>query len=98
MLTGFKYIGEKIKEFETEGEKEFIFGFEESFGYLAGNFVRDKDAVIAAMLICEMTLYYKNKGMSLYDALMDIYNEHGYYEEDLVSIELERKRWCRKNR
>ncbi|MBU3144962.1 phospho-sugar mutase [Clostridium sp. CF012] len=91
VLTGFKYIGEKIKEFELTGEKEFIFGFEESFGYLAGNFVRDKDAVIAAMLICEMTLYYKNKGMSLYDALMDIYSEHGYYEEALVSIELKGK-------
>jgi len=88
VLTGFKYIGEKIKEFEKNCEKEFIFGFEESFGYLAGNFVRDKDAVIAAMLICEMTLYYKNKGMGLYDALMDIYNEYGYYEESLVSIEL----------
>jgi len=91
VLTGFKYIGEKIKEFEQKGEKEFIFGFEESFGYLAGNFVRDKDAVIAAMLICEMTLYYKNKGMSLYDALMNIYKEHGYYEENLVSIELKGK-------
>ncbi|WP_291632289.1 phospho-sugar mutase [Clostridium sp.] len=91
VLTGFKYIGEKIKEFERDGEKEFIFGFEESFGYLAGNFVRDKDAVIAAMLICEMTLYYKNKGISLYDALMDIYKEHGYYEEGLVSIEMKGK-------
>ncbi|MFT5871860.1 MAG: phosphoglucomutase [Clostridium sp.] len=91
VLTGFKYIGEKIKEFERDGEKEFIFGFEESFGYLAGNFVRDKDAVIAAMLICEMTLYYKNKGISLYDALMDIYKEYGYYEESLVSIEMKGK-------
>ena len=91
VLTGFKYIGEKIKEFEEMGEKEFIFGFEESFGYLAGSFVRDKDAVIAAMLICEMTLYYKNKGKSLYDALMDIYSEHGYYQEGLVSIELKGK-------
>ncbi len=91
VLTGFKYIGEKIEEFEHKGEKNFIFGFEESFGYLAGNFVRDKDAVIAAMLICEMTLYYKNKGMSLYDALMGIYNEYGYYEEALVSIELKGK-------
>jgi phosphoglucomutase len=91
VLTGFKYIGEKIKEFEQEGKKEFVFGFEESFGYLAGNFVRDKDAVIAAMLICEMTLYYKNKGMSLYDALMDVYKEHGYYKESLVSIELKGK-------
>jgi phosphoglucomutase len=91
VLTGFKYIGEKIKEFELEGKKEFVFGFEESFGYLAGDFVRDKDAVIAAMLICEMTLYYKNKGMSLYDALMDVYKEHGYYKEALVSIELKGK-------
>lgn len=91
VLTGFKYIGEKIKEFEKTGEKEFIFGFEESFGYLAGNFVRDKDAVIAAMLICEMTLYYKNKGLSLYDALVGIYKEHGYYKESLVSIELKGK-------
>jgi len=91
VLTGFKYIGEKIKEFEYKGEKKFIFGFEESFGYLAGDFVRDKDAIIAAMLICEMTLYYKNKGMSLYDALMDIYKEHGYYDESLVSIELKGK-------
>jgi phosphoglucomutase len=91
VLTGFKYIGEKIKEFEELGEKDFIFGFEESFGYLAGDFVRDKDAVIAAMLICEMTLYYKNKGMSLYDALMDIYEEYGYYREDLVSIEMKGK-------
>ncbi|MBU3190977.1 phospho-sugar mutase [Clostridium bowmanii] len=88
VLTGFKYIGEKIKEFEVKSEKEFILGFEESFGYLAGNFVRDKDAVIAATLICEMTLYYKNKGMSLYDALTDLYKKHGYYEESLVSIEL----------
>ncbi|MGH4140134.1 phospho-sugar mutase [Clostridium sp.] len=91
VLTGFKYIGEKIKEFEEKGEKNFIFGFEESFGYLAGNFVRDKDAVIAATLICEMTLYYKSKGMSLYDALMDLYKEYGYYEESLVSIELKGK-------
>ena len=91
VLTGFKYIGEKIKEFDSNMEKNFIFGFEESFGYLAGNFVRDKDAIIAAMLICEMTLYYKNKNMSLYDALIDIYNEYGYYEESLVSIELKGK-------
>ena len=91
VLTGFKYIGEKIKEFEKASEKDFIFGFEESFGYLAGNFVRDKDAIIAAMLICEMTLYYKNKGMSLYDALSGLYKEHGYYEEGLVSIELKGK-------
>jgi len=96
VLTGFKYIGETIKEFEELGEKDFIFGFEESFGYLAGDFVRDKDAIIAAMLICEMTLYYKNKGVSLYNALMDIYDEFGYYIEDLVSVEMKGKNGAEK--
>ncbi|KYH34727.1 phosphoglucomutase [Clostridium tepidiprofundi DSM 19306] len=91
VLTGFKYIGEKIKEFNESGNKSFLFGFEESYGYLAGDFVRDKDAVIAAMLICEMTLYYKNKGMSLYDALVELYEKYGYYKEELVSIKLEGK-------
>ena len=70
VLTGFKYIGEKIHEFEVNKDKTYLFGFEESYGYLAGTFVRDKDAVIASMLIAEMTLYYKNKGMSLYEALI----------------------------
>lgn len=91
VLTGFKYIGEKIKEFEESGEKSYLFGFEESFGYLAGDFVRDKDAVSAAMLICEMALYYKEKGMSLYDALMALYEKYGYYKESLISIELQGK-------
>ena len=59
VLTGFKYIGEKIREFEDAGDKSYLFGFEESYGYLAGTFVRDKDAVIASMLACEMALYYK---------------------------------------
>lgn len=91
VLTGFKYIGEKIKEFEITKEKTYLFGFEESYGYLAGTFVRDKDAVIAATLICEMALYYKKKGKSLYEALMDLYNEYGFYKEELVSVELEGK-------
>jgi phosphoglucomutase len=91
VLTGFKYIGEKIKEFEQDNSRTFLFGFEESFGYLCGNFVRDKDAVIAAMLICEMTLYYKNKNMSLYDALMDLYIKFGFYKEELISLELHGK-------
>ncbi|WP_123054320.1 phospho-sugar mutase [Clostridium sp. JN-1] len=91
VLTGFKYIGEKIKEFEESKDKKFIFGFEESYGYLAGDFVRDKDAVIACTLICEMALYYKNKGMNLYDALMALYNKYGFYKEKLVSIELKGK-------
>lgn len=91
VLTGFKYIGEKIREFEETGDKKYIFGFEESFGYLAGEFVRDKDAVIAAMLIAEMTLYYKEQGKSLYDALIALYNKYGYFKEALVSFELKGK-------
>jgi phosphoglucomutase len=91
VLTGFKYIGEKIKEFNASGEKKFIFGFEESYGYLAGDFVRDKDAVIAATLICEMALYYKQKGMNLYDALVELYKKYGFYREKLVSMELKGK-------
>lgn len=89
VLTGFKYIGEKIKEFEENKDKSYIFGFEESFGCLAGDFVRDKDAVIASILICEMTLYYKKKGMTLYDALMKLYAKYGFYKEGLISIELD---------
>ncbi|WP_411678894.1 phospho-sugar mutase [Clostridium thailandense] len=91
VLTGFKYIGEKIKNFEEKGDKKYIFGFEESYGYLAGDFVRDKDAIIAAELICEMTLYYKKKGISLYDALMNLYEKFGFYKEKLISIELQGK-------
>ena len=91
VLTGFKYIGEKIHEFEVNKDKTYLFGFEESYGYLAGDFVRDKDAVIASMLIAEMTLYYKEKGLSLYEALIDLYKKHGFYKEELVSIELEGK-------
>lgn len=89
VLTGFKYIGEKIKEFEETNSNSFVFGFEESYGYLAGTFVRDKDAVIASMLICEMAGYYKLKGMSLYEGLISLYEKYGYYKEDLKSITLE---------
>jgi phosphoglucomutase len=88
VLTGFKYIGEKIKEFKSKGNKNYIFGFEESYGYLAGDFVRDKDAVIASTLICEMTLYYKMKGISLYEALLNLYKKYGFYKEKLISVEL----------
>ena len=88
VLTGFKYIGEKIQQFNTNGDKQYLFGFEESYGYLAGDFVRDKDAVIASMLIAEMTLYYKEQGMSLYEALINLYNKYGFFKEELVSLEL----------
>lgn len=91
VLTGFKYIGEKIKEFEINKDKSYLFGFEESYGYLAGTFVRDKDAVVTAALICEMTLYYKNQGKNLYEALTDLYDKYGYFKESLVSLELQGK-------
>lgn len=91
VLTGFKYIGEKIREFEDAGDKTYLFGFEESYGYLAGNFVRDKDAVIASMLVCEMALYYKEQGKSLYEALIELYEKYGYFKEQLVSLELKGK-------
>ncbi|QCX32905.1 phospho-sugar mutase [Caloramator sp. E03] len=86
VLTGFKYIGEKIKEYE--GKKNFIIGFEESYGYLSGTFVRDKDGVIACALICEMAAWYKSRGMSLYDGIKEIYKKYGYYKEDLKSVTL----------
>lgn len=87
-LTGFKYIGEKIKEYEETNEKTFIFGYEESYGYLSGTYARDKDAVVAAMLICEMAAYYFKKGMSLYEGLIELYEKYGYHLEDLKSITL----------
>ncbi|MCX7885445.1 MAG: phospho-sugar mutase [Caloramator sp.] len=86
VLTGFKYIGEKIKEYE--GKKNFILGFEESYGYLSGSFVRDKDGVIACALICEMAAWYKSRGMSLYDGINEIYEKYGYFKEGLKSITL----------
>ncbi len=91
VLTGFKYIGEKIREFKENKDKTYLFGFEESYGYLAGDFVRDKDAVIAAMLIAEMTLFYKEQGKSLYDGLIELYDKYGYFKETLVSFELKGK-------
>lgn len=86
-LTGFKHIASMIEKVENKGGK-FVFAFEESYGYLAGNFVRDKDGVSASMLICEAAAFYKTKGMSLYDALMSLYDKYGYYKEDLLSIVL----------
>lgn len=80
VLTGFKFIGEQIGILEKSGEEDrYVFGFEESYGYLAGSYVRDKDAVIASMLICEMVAYYKQKDVTLVDVLEEIYKKHGYY-------------------
>ena len=87
-LTGFKYIGEKISEFESTEDYEFVFGYEESYGYLTGTFVRDKDAVIATVLIVEMAAYYSEKGYNLEAVLNDIYKQYGYYKESLHSITL----------
>ncbi len=91
VLTGFKYIGEKIKEFLETGANNFVFGYEESYGYLSGDFVRDKDAVIASVLIAEMALYHRTQGKNLYEALEDLFKQYGYYREDLVSIQMEGK-------
>jgi phosphoglucomutase len=88
-LTGFKFICHQVKVIEEEEKKSFLFGYEESIGYLAGDFVRDKDAVIASMLICEMAAYYHKKGFNLLQALEDLYKKYGYYEEDQHSIYLE---------
>ena len=89
VLTGFKYIGELIKDFEdNDYYNEFILGFEESYGYLAGTYARDKDAVVAAMLIAEMAADYKTKGMTLYEGLVNLYEKYGYYLEGGKSVTL----------
>ncbi len=86
VLTGFKYIGEKMTEFANTGNHTYLIGFEESYGYLVGDHARDKDGVVASMLIAEMAAYYKTKGKSLYEALQDIYKKYGYYAEKTVSV------------
>ncbi|MFC7391647.1 phospho-sugar mutase [Scopulibacillus cellulosilyticus] len=90
-LTGFKFIGEKIREYEENHKHQFLFGYEESYGYLIGDFVRDKDAVQACLLISEAAAYYKLQGKTLYDALQDIFKEYGFYKEDLESLTLKGK-------
>ncbi len=95
-LTGFKYIGEKICLWEESGEHTFLFGYEESYGYLAGTHARDKDAVSSAMLIAEMAAYYKNNGKTLVDALDAIYAEYGYYFDCLETVVLKGKEGAEK--
>ncbi len=95
-LTGFKYIGEKICLWEESGENTFVFGYEESYGYLAGTHARDKDAVSASMLISEMAAYYKNNGKTLIDAMNDIYAEYGYYFDCLETFVLKGKEGAEK--
>ncbi len=90
-LTGFKFIGEKIKEYEETGQYTFQFGYEESYGYLIKDFARDKDAVQAVLLAVEVAAFYKKKGMTLYDALLAIFDEYGYFREGLESLTLKGK-------
>ncbi|MBS4178192.1 phospho-sugar mutase [Lederbergia citrea] len=90
-LTGFKFIGEKIKEYEQTGEHTFLFGYEESYGYLIGDFVRDKDAVQTAVFAAEVAAYYKTQGKSLYDGLLELFEKYGYYQESLQSLTLKGK-------
>ena len=85
VLTGFKYIAEKIKDFEENKDHTFLFGFEESFGYLIKPFVRDKDAIQSTVLLAEVAAYYKQKGQTLYDGLQSIYKKYGYHEEKTIS-------------
>jgi phosphoglucomutase len=89
VLTGFKFIGEVIKKYETTGHDNYIFGFEESYGYLKGTYARDKDSVVAAMLVCEAAAYYKTKGMTLCDAMDNLYERYGYYGEGASNIYME---------
>src|SRR5690606_35922805 len=87
-LTGFKFIGEKIREFERSGQYTFQFGYEESYGCLIGDFVRDKDAVQATLLAAEVAAFYKSQGKTMYDGLMEIFGKYGYYRESLQSLTL----------
>lgn len=90
-LTGFKYIGELMTRFRETGEHTFLFGYEESYGYLAGDYARDKDAVVAAMMIAEAAAYYKTQGKTLYDVLLELYEKHGTFMEQLESLTMKGK-------
>ena len=88
VLTGFKYIGQQILGFETSGKGTYLFGFEESYGCLIGTHARDKDAIVATMALCEAAAYYKTKNMTLWDAMIALYERYGYYKDDIQSITL----------
>ena len=88
VLTGFKYIGQKMLEFETKGTGTYLFGLEESYGCLPGTYCRDKDAVAASMVLCEAAAFYKTQGKTLWDAMIDLYEKYGYYKDDVKSITL----------
>ncbi len=88
VLTGFKFIGQKIYEFEKSGKGTYLFGMEESYGCLTGTYARDKDAVVASMALCEAAAYYKTKDMTLWDAMIAMYERYGYYKDDVQSVTL----------
>lgn len=89
VLTGFKYIGEKIKKYEENNDYNFIFGYEESYGCLAGTYARDKDGIAAVALLCEAAAYYKENGISLWEQMQNIYKKYGFYKEGVKQITLE---------
>lgn len=87
-LTGFKYIGQQILNFETKGEGTYLFGFEESYGCLIGTHARDKDAIVATMALCEAAAYYRSKDMTLWDAMIEMYDKYGYYKDGIQTLTL----------
>lgn len=89
VLTGFKFIGEKMRLFDETEECSYQFGFEESYGCLIGTYARDKDAIAAVMMLCEAAAYYKSQGITLWDQMINMYNKYGYYKEDIKSLTLE---------
>ena len=88
VLTGFKFIGQQILGFETSGKGTYLFGFEESYGCLIGTYARDKDAIVATMALCEAAAYYKTQGKTLWDAMIEMYEEYGYYKDAIQSVTL----------
>ncbi len=86
VLTGFKFIGGKMREFDETGKGTYLFGFEESYGCLIGDHARDKDAVVATMALCEAAAYYKTRNMTLWDAMIELYERYGYYKDDIISV------------
>ena len=89
VLTGFKYIGEKIKEFEQNKDFEYVFGYEESYGYLIGTHARDKDGIVATMALCEAAAVYKKQGLTLWDKMLELYEKYGYFKEGIITVTLE---------
>ena len=88
VLTGFKFIGQQILNFETTGKGTYLFGFEESYGCLIGTHARDKDAIVATMALCEAAAYYRTQGKTLWDAMIDMYEKYGYYKDAVKSIKM----------